>query len=161
MVTPAPTPYDITDIPHIAWEPGILAWIILGAALAILAVRAFVSPGAFKNRRERKVINALFKDLITTSASSEPISIERSARLGRRLASHLSAINRAELSCDELKAYPTEELPSSLRDAIYSLALIEELGYSPPSNEREVAARAAVLKLASQLSEYRLMARAR
>ena len=161
MITPVPTPYDITDIPHIAWEPGILAWVILGATLAIFTLRTFISPGAFKNRKGSKVINALFMDLITTSKSSEPISIERAARLGRRLASHLSAINLAELSCDELKAYPTEELPHSLRDAIHSLALIEELGYSPPSTEREVAARAAVLKLASQLSEYRLLARAR
>jgi hypothetical protein len=100
-------------------------------------------------------------DLIATSKSSEQVSIERAARLGRRLASHLSTINLAELSCDELKAYPTEDLPHSLRDAIHSLALLEELGYSPPSSERDIAARAAVAKLTSQLSEYRLLTRAR
>jgi hypothetical protein len=161
MEPPAPTPYDITDIPHFAWEPGIIAWLILAGSLVAFAVRTFALAGAFKNRRGSKVVNTLFMDLIATSKSSEQVSIERAARLGRRLASHLSTINLAELSCDELKAYPTEDLPHSLRDAIHSLALLEELGYSPPSSERDIAARAAVAKLTSQLSEYRLLTRAR
>ncbi len=158
-MTPIPTPYDITEIPHVAWEPGAWSWLGLIALLAIVALRAYGTLGSFRDRKGARLVNDLFAELMATSKGQSAISLERASRIGRRLASHLSGINLAELSCDELKAYPAEELPHSLRDAITSLALMEELGYSPPSPERDTAARAAVLKLAAQLSEYRLMTR--
>jgi hypothetical protein len=119
-------------------------------------LRAFGTFGPLRNRKGARIVNQLFAELLATSKAEGSISLERASRIGRRLASHLSGTNLAELSCDELKAYPADDLPYSLREAIHSLALMEELGYSPPSPERDNAARAAVLKLSAQLSEYRL-----
>lgn len=160
MNTPAPTPYDITEIPRFAWEPGPVQW----AALAILigmAAFALLRPPKGRNLKSEQMIDSLFADLLSASKATGTLAIERAVRLGRRLSSHLSGINLSELTCDELRAYPADGLPYSLRDAIQTLAKLEELEYSPPSHERDVEVNATVLKLASQLSEYRLSTRPR
>lgn len=160
MNTPAPTPYDITEIPRFAWEPGPTAWVALACILGIVGM-ILLRPRRARGLKSDQMVDSLVADLLSASKESGTVAIERAVRLGRRLASHLSGISLAELTCEELRSYPTEGLPWALRDAIRTLAQLEELEYSPPSAERDSEVSSTVLKLASQLSEYRLSMRPR
>jgi hypothetical protein len=57
-MTPIPEPYDITDIPHIPWVPGPVAWAAILVALALVAAMLWRrnSPRATKgDQQARKV----------------------------------------------------------------------------------------------------------
>ncbi len=161
MQTPIPEPYDITEIPYIAWVPGASAWLValLGIiALALIVWRRNTPPSP---KGDIKIIDKLLTELRHAVDPTGSINLERASRIARRLASHISGRNMAELTADELRASVEEESSARLRDIMRAVASFEEIGYAPPSPDRDSSARAVGELLASLITEYRNELRAR
>jgi hypothetical protein len=160
-MTPIPEPYDITEIPHIAWVPGLSVWGALLVALALVAVAMWRKNTPRGIKGDLKIVDKLIAELKTTTNMSGEMSLERASRIARRIVSHISGRNVLELTGDELRASVTEETPPILRRIIEAVASFEELGYSPSSPERDTAARDLTATLANLIGEYRNQMRAR
>jgi hypothetical protein len=160
-MTPIPEPYDITDIPHIAWVPGLSVWGALLVALALVAVAMWRKNTPRGIKGDLKIVDKLIAELKTTTNMSGEMSLERASRIARRIVSHISGRNVLELTGDELRASVTEHTPPILRRIIEAVASFEELGYSPSSPERDTAARDLTATIANLIGEYRNQMRAR
>lgn len=154
-MTPIPEPYDITDIPHIAWVPGLTVWGAIVAVLALAAVAIWRRNAPRRIKGDRKIVDSLIAELKVAANVRGEMSLERSSRIARRIISHISGRNVVELTGDELRASVTDETPPILKTIIDAVASYEELGYSPASPERDASARELVSKLASLIDEYR------
>jgi hypothetical protein len=160
-MTPIPEPYDITDIPHIAWVPGLTTWGALLVILALVAAAIWRRNTPRGSKGDLKIVDKLIAELKTTTNMRGEMSLERASRLARRIVSHISGRNVLELTGDELRASIKEETPQILRRVIEAVASFEELGYSPSSPQRDTAARELTATLASLIDEYRNQMRAR
>jgi uncharacterized membrane protein YccC len=154
METPIPQPYDITDIPHIAWVPGPATWCGVILTLAALTFIVWRRKNPHNERAAKRLLDSLVKEL-QSAAASEHVSVERISRAARRVGSHLTDINLAELTSDELRTYPTEALTPSLREILLSVAAVEDVGYAPPSSERDAKARILIADLIERIIAYR------
>lgn len=154
MQTPIPQPYDITDIPHIAWVPGAATWSALVVALAAITFLVWRRNHPHTDRAAKKFLDSLVREL-QSAASSKELNVERASRAARRVASHVTGINLAELGSDELRSYPTENLAPSLRQILLAVASVEDVRYSPPSGERDAKARVLIADLIEQIVVYR------
>lgn len=155
MQTPIPEPYDITEIPYIAWVPGLSAWgcALLGITLLALYVWRRNTPRPI--RGDIKIIDKMLTELRQALEGSGGLNIERTSRIVRRIISHISNRNVAELTADELRASIQETTPPRLAAITRSVASFEEVGYSPPSPERDASARALAKELTSLITDYR------
>ena len=161
MRTPIPEPYDITDIPYIAWVPGLTAWALIAATLALAAALVWRRNFPRKTSGDVRIVDQLISELNATASVSGEMSLERASRIARRTVSHISGRNVLELTGDELRASTTEESPPIFRSIIEAVASFEELGYSPASPQRDSSARELASKLAKLIDEYRNQMRAR
>ena len=161
MQTPIPEPYDITEIPYIAWVPDARAWGIAVALLALLALYSWRKNNPRAPRGDIKIIDKMLAELRQTIAPERPVNLERSSRIARRVISHISGKNVAELTADELRASISEETPPTLGAIMRAVASFEEIGYAPPSQQRDASARALGEDLASLITNYRNTLRAR
>jgi hypothetical protein len=156
-----PEPYDITDIPYIAWVPGTSAWIAITAALALLAAYVWTRNNPRAPRGDLKIIDKMIAELKAAVDATSGVHLERTSRIARRIVSHLSGQNVAERTGEELRASITEQTPTRLAEIITAVATFEEIGYAPPSPERERSARELGRHLAARIDEYRNELRAR
>ena len=156
-----PEPYDITEIPHIAWVPGASAWMAIAVGLALLGVYVWTRNNPRAARRDLKIIDKMIAELKAAVSASASSNVERTSRIARRLVSHISGRNVAELTGDELRASITEETPPRLAEIINAVASFEAIGYAPPSPQRDSSARELGLRLASCIDDYRKELRAR
>lgn len=154
MDTPIPQPYDITDIPHIAWVPGLVTWCGILLALGALALLVWRRNNPRHERAANQLFNAMVHEL-RAAASSEHVSVERISRTARRVGSHLTGINLTELTSDELRAYPPESIPPALREIMLAVAAVEDIGYAPPSPDRNAKARILIADLIERIIAYR------
>ena len=161
MQQPIPEPYDITDIPYIAWVPGMGAWVAITAALTLLAAYVWSRNNPRGARGDLKVIDKMIAELKAAVRAASGVNVERTSRIARRLVSHISGRNVAELSGEELRASITEETPARLAEIINAVATFEDIGYAPPSPRRESSARELGLRLAEQIDKHRNELRAR
>jgi hypothetical protein len=141
METPIPQPYDITEIPHVAWVPGAQAWGILIAALTLVILLVWLAKRRPLQRSDQMVINELLGDLRATLQGADRLNVERSSRIARRIMSHLVGGNLSELSSDELRTFQLAADNSKVREAIHKLADLEAIAYAPDSPQRETAVR--------------------
>jgi hypothetical protein len=154
MPTPTLQPYDITDIPHIAWVPGPATWGGVILALAALTYVVWRRKNPHTDRDAKRFLDSLVREL-QSAASSKEVNVERVSRAARRVASHLTSINLTELGSDELRAYPAENLAPSLREILLAVAAVEDVRYSPPSGERDAKARVLIADLIERIVTYR------
>lgn len=155
MQTPIPEPYDITEIPYIAWVPGASAWLVAVVALSALALIVWRRNAPRTPRGDIKIIDKMLTELRQAVEPAGSINLERASRIARRLASHISGRNMAELTADELRASVEDESSARLRDIMRAVASFEEIGYAPPSPDRDSSARAVGALLASLITDYR------
>lgn len=161
MQTPIPEPYDITEIPYIAWIPGASAWGIATLALALFALVVWRRNHPRGPKGDLKIIDKMLQELQQAVKPTGNINVERTSRIARRLVSFISERNVTELTADELRASIEEGTAPSLRAIINAVAAFEEIGYAPPSPEREASARSVGAQLASLITDYRDELRAR
>ena len=161
MEQPIPEAYDITDIPYIAWVPGTSTWIAVTAALALLAAYVWTKQNPRRSRGDIKIIDKMIAELKAAVVATSGVNLERTSRIARRLVSHISGRNVAELTGEELRASISEETSTRMAEIINAVATFEEIGYAPPSPQRESSARELGLRLASCIDEYRNELRAR
>lgn len=161
MAQQIPEPYDITEIPYIAWVPGTSAWIAVTAALILLGVYVWRRNTPQAARGDLKIIDKMIAELKTAVGAPAGVNLERTSRIARRLVSHISGQNVAELTGEELRASIDENTPPRLAEIMTAVATFEEIGYAPPSPNRETSARELGLKLAARIDEYRNELRAR
>jgi hypothetical protein len=160
-MTPIPEPYDITEIPHIPWVPGLAAWVAITVALALVATMMWRRNSPRATRGDLRVVDKLIADLKATTSARGEMSLERASRIARRLVSHISGQHVMELTGEELRATITEETPPLLKETIEAVASFEELGYAPASTQRDTAARELATRLTTLIEEYRNQMRAR
>jgi hypothetical protein len=161
MRTPIPEPYDITDIPYIAWVPGLTAWALIAAVLALAAAIVWRRNSPRDASGDLTIVEKLISELKATANVSGEISLERASRIARRIVSHISGRNVLELTGDELRASIPEESPPIFTSIIEAVASFEELGYSPASPQRDASARELASRLAKLIDEYRNQMRSR
>lgn len=161
MRPPIPEPYDITDIPYIAWVPGASAWALATTAIAVLAFVVWRKNNPRGPRGDIKILDKMLAELRQAVEVRENINVERASRIARRLTSFISGRNVTELTADELRASIEEDTPATLRDIINAVASFEEIGYAPESPERNASAHAVGARLASLITDYRNDLRAR
>lgn len=161
MRTPIPEPYDITDIPHIAWVPGITAWGIILIALALIAAAIWRRNTPRRSKGDLKVVDKLITELKATANERGEMSLERASRISRRIVSYISGRNVVELTGDELRGSITDETPPILKQIIDVVASFEELAYSPASPQRDSSARDLTSNLANLIDDYRNQMRTR
>jgi hypothetical protein len=160
-MTPIPEPYDITDIPHIAWVPGFTAWAAILSILAIAAASVWRRNTPRTMKGDLKIVDKLIAELKACATVYGEMSLERASRIARRIVSHISGRNLLELTGDELRSSVTDETPPILRKIIDAVASFEELGYSPASPQRDASARELASQLANLIDEYRYQMRSR
>jgi hypothetical protein len=160
-MTPIPEPYDITDIPHIAWVPNAAAWCVLGMVLALLAVVLWRRNTPRRGKGDIKIVDTMLAELKATTTLRGEIGLERASRISRRIVSHISGQNVLELTGEELRASISEGTPPLLKEIITAVASFEDLGYSPSSPQRDRSAHDLTTQLASLIEEYRNQMRAR
>jgi hypothetical protein len=155
METPIPEPYDITDIPYIAWSPGLITWTIVIACLAFYSgiVWRRISRGGKDN--DIKVIEDLLKELSALRERRDSLTIERTSRVARRLLSHLTGIDLIHLTATELAELVNTESHSEISEIVQVVAALEQTGYAPPSPERESSARSLIGRLITLTQAYR------
>lgn len=156
-----PEPYDITEIPHIAWVPGTSAWSAIAVGLLLLAAYVWTRNTPRTARGDLKIIDKMIAELKASVSASTGSNLERTSRIARRLISHISGRNVAELTGEELRTSITEETPPRLAEIMNTVATFEEIGYAPPSPQRDSSARELGLRLASCIDDYRNELRAR
>lgn len=161
MKTPIPEPYDITDIPYIAWVPGVGAWSLAILTIVVLAFTAWRRNNPRGPKGDLKIIDTMIAELNQAVGVSESVNVERTSRIARRLVSFISSRNVTELTADELRASIEESTPVNLREIINAVATFEEVGYSPPSPNRDASAREVGARLSSLITDYRNELRAR
>jgi hypothetical protein len=138
MPAPAQTPFDITDIPHIAWVPSMYVWagafvVILFAALLGAAFSRSKTPRA----RAGKLLQALVRDLERTCAGGTTAHAARALLIAKRIAAVTCEPLCAQMSPDELRnrARTTSE---PIEIALFNgLAHLEEALYQEPSALRD------------------------
>ncbi|MEY4668303.1 MAG: hypothetical protein RL518_1002 [Pseudomonadota bacterium] len=155
MQTPIPEPYDITDIPHIAWVPGLATWVGIVVALTLAAAVVWRRNTPRQPKGDLRIVDKLIAELKATATVTGEMTIERASRIARRIVSHMSGRNVLELTGEELRASVTEETPPRLRRIIDALASFEEIGYAPSSPQRDASARDLASRLANLIDEYR------
>lgn len=150
-------PYDITEIPLAAYEPGLVAWgvmiliaIACGAALRFWIVRrrrgTVISPLALATRELRDL------ELRSGQAHLTKETIARATRIAKRLVSLSSPSDLSSLTASELQAHArAAKLPQLLTVADCIAQLDQEL-YRPTDVTHATAESVARLRLA--LADY-------
>lgn len=155
MQTPIPQPYDITEIPYMAWSPGLTTWGVVIAAIAIygLIVRQRILTRG--KRSENTVIEGLLKELSALTDQPGELPIERASRIARRLLSHLSGVDLIHLTSNELSDLALTSADSEFSEIVGVVAALEDAEYEPPSDDRESRARSLIGRLTRLTRTYR------
>lgn len=154
MTEAIPTPFDITPIPHIPWEPGAVSWVV--AVMTLLLVSAAVALwGRYgRSSRNERALRRLLRELSALQASKAGPECERFSRLARRIFSSLVGIDLAGCSPDELRrlAAATEDLEEA--EALRLIAQIEEFAYAPASAPRPEPISAVSARVTAAIKAY-------
>jgi hypothetical protein len=155
MQAPSPTPFDITDIPHIAWVPSVYVW---GGAAVIVAVAALVgmklSRVSTPRVRNGALLQALVRDLERASAGRTAAHAERALLIAKRIATVACEPACAQMSPDELRNRGRTAKEPSEKALFTALAHLEEALYQPasPLRDSQIAEQACSLgRLGSEL----------
>ena len=141
MSDPIPTPFDITDIPHIAWEPGREAWLL---ALGLFLF-AFVALGIAALARSRHPSERSLERLLTQLQGSRVhapgLECERFSRLCRRILSFLAELDLSGHTAQELRSLAGVSEDPHEAAALKVVALIEDYAYAPSGSlpDRELS----------------------
>jgi hypothetical protein len=147
-----PTPFDITAIPHIPWQPGRLEWMFLMAALALLALAAYYRNRPPAQPMRVTIVDLLLKDIELAAKMHSPDDIQRLSHLVRRVIEYLSNVEISSMSPGELESLSRSATPPSLSESLRCLAELEASVYAPPGEHQESGTYAATLVRA--LTEY-------
>lgn len=147
-----PTPFDITDIPHIAWQPGASSWLVVGAMLVLAAFIVLMRSKRPKGPRNAKVVELLLSEIQKASAITSTNDAQRLSHLVRRVVEYLSDVELSSLSAGELEIMSKTATPDCLAQTLGSLAALESSVYAPPSAAMELSPTASAL--VSSLKEY-------
>ncbi len=147
-----PTPFDITPIPHIPWQPGRLEWLFLLAGLALFALAAYYRLRPRTEPMRVTIIDLLLKDIEQTAKVRSPDAIQRISHLVRRVIEYLSSVEISSMSPGELEVLSRSATPPSLSESLRCLAALEASVYAPPSELQESDILATTLVRA--LKEY-------
>lgn len=138
MPEPSPTPFDITDIPHIAWVPGPSVWagafIILAAATVIVLA---LSRSRQPRRRTGKLLEALVLDLESVSASGTISQADRALLIAKRITTVACEPQCSQMSPNELRQRARASSESAEQELLIALAHLEEVLYQPASALRD------------------------
>lgn len=138
MPPTSPTPFDITDIPYIAWVPSIYVWagafvITIAAALLGMALSRARSPG----RKAGKLLAALLVDLERSSAGGTVADAQRALLLAKRIAAVTCEPVCAQMSPNELRQRAHRSAGPAEQALFTALAHLEETLYQPASPLRD------------------------
>jgi hypothetical protein len=136
-----PTPYDITDIPYVPWNPGGLEWILLllvtCAALVLVCVWHLLRRG----RKLTRVVDRLLAEIERSSHQTSTASTERISRAARRVIEHTTRHDLGGLSPDEIAMYASKCSEPEESRALRLIADLESHLYAPPSAEEKDRSR--------------------
>ena len=147
MITPIPTPFDITEIPVIPWIPGTSAWItLLLATIACVLVAKLILY-----RRSKTTLDGVAERLLTEMQadfdSGRALSPARYARPARRILEHITKVPLTGLSAREICDLATGNSDALEQMALRRLIAIESISYEPPSLHKEKEQRDGVREL--------------
>lgn len=131
MNEPIPTPFDITDIPYIAWEPGPLSWIVLVSAFLLFAVGIGAAALVARRRSPERALAGLLRQLADTRVHSPGLDCERFSRLCRRILSYLVELDLSGCTAQELRNLANASEDSRESEMLTIIATIEECAYAP------------------------------
>lgn len=131
MSDPNPTPYDIVDIPHIAWEPSLADWLV---ALSVFGIATLIIGGfALLNRRNlsARALERLLDQLESSHITSAGVECERFSRLCKRILSYIAGVDLSGCTAQELRDLAAASADAQEADALKAVALIEDRAYAP------------------------------
>jgi len=152
MNEPIPTPFDITPIPYVAWEPSGYVFLLLFVALIIVAL-GIVLRNRRPGSRHARVVRQLLRDLDRTEVSASGIECERFSRLARRILSFLVGMDLSGYSADELRDLAAATDDSQEAEALSLIASIEDYAYAPAGATPKDSVRELARHIRTILSE--------
>jgi uncharacterized membrane protein len=154
MPQSAPTPFDIVDIPHIPWQPGLKEWLILTLVFTLTVLVARWRTVRHHRRSRRGIVNLLLSDIESAARAGTARDVERISHLARRIVEFVSGAELSTLSPRELTSLAERSHSPHLQKILTQLAALEELVYEPPSAEHNQTITASSVRLAAALKEY-------
>lgn len=131
MSEPIPTPYDIVDIPHIAWEPSVSDWLLAVGLLGMAALAIGVAAILTRRHPSARALERLLSQLASSNISSPGVECERFSRLCRRIASSIAGVDLSGCTAQELRDLAAASADPQEADALQAIALIEDRAYAP------------------------------
>ena len=154
MATDATQPFDIVDLPHIPWQPGLREWLLLGGLFLTITLIVRFRTARHRRRSRAGVIKLLLADIESAAKSGTSRDIERISHLARRIVEYVSGDELSTLSPRELTRLAERSRSLSLQRTLLELASLEELVYEPPSAMHDRTIAETSIRLAATLREY-------
>lgn len=131
---PQATPYDITEIPYFAYEPGLVAWLSLGL-VSILGVALYFyiskKTGITSTLSAIKITKKELQKLIGQNKQLTKPEIEETTLITKRfLSSHYSK-DYSSYGQSELENEAKDSEVSALKNALSTLAELSAMAYQP------------------------------
>lgn len=147
MNEPIPTPFDITSIPYIAWEPGARDWMLAFSVFAAALVGIGLAALLLRLRSTDRALTRLLKQLSESSVSAPGLECERFSRLCRRILSFLVGLDLSGCTAQELRGMAQATQDEREAEMLGIVAAIEDWAYAPagaadPATIASLAARA-------------------
>jgi len=151
-VDPAPTPYDITNIPTSPFEPGLLLWIFSIAllGLSILLYRKFSQTRIPKAKAKAiKLAELSISQINKDSLTAE----QRLSYLLKRLGEHLTSLPFVSMTASEIANTIEHESLRENQDLLSMICELEKRRYSGASSESFEQTRFKALAIVRKLKE--------
>ena len=148
-----PTPFDITPIPYVAWEPNAESWVIVAATFAVILAFLLARSLFWRGARERAV-RQLLRELARSQASGPGAACERYSRLARRILSFLVGIDLSGCSADELRRLASASGDQRESEVLELLARIEDCAYAPVGSVQSSEVSSLSSRVTAILTEY-------
>jgi hypothetical protein len=137
MRHPLPTPYDITEIPNVPWDPGTHEWFLLLVITLVAVALVWLWHLVRRGRKLNRVVEQLLKEIERGSLHASTASAERISRAARRVVEHTTRHDLGGLSPDELSDYAASCSTDEERNALGLIAELESRLYAPPSEHKD------------------------
>lgn len=148
-----PTPFDITDIPYMAWIPGSMAWLTALLMIATIALGAWLSQRRGpRQSKQGRLLASLLRDLQSLSDERGALYPDRALRLATRMVCTLEGQSWAALSPEELRRRSSSYADTPHKRIISCLADLHEILCQPETDGRMSRIDALVRELADSLS---------
>jgi hypothetical protein len=162
MNFPISTPYDIIPPPPGPLTPSLTVWIILAAITAIAAYLLRHLARRARAQSMPKLLRELTLELSNIASHTESrTSLERIARLSRRIIAPYLSRDTASLSAVELRSLAsavsksTSDKDRTLSDVLSVIADLEESLYAPATNSTDLEDQhARIQRLTSLLESF-------